>query len=118
MRRVADESDAPNVPAIQLQPLDGPAVDLVIRLQAGQVVADRAPEFAEAGPETLQAARERVVDARPGHVAEAVGPAAADRAQTEETPVPQPELDGARLGRRHRRQAPPGHLSAVDRRSR
>src|SRR5262249_42866094 len=64
--------------------------------------------------EALPPARDCVVRARLRHVAEAVRAPVAHRAEAEERPVGQPELDAVQLARAERRQAAPDHLAAVD----
>ena len=116
MRGVADEDDTADVPSVELQPLDGSAMDLLVGLETIQIVSDQPAESGEVITQTLASAIDRIMQARPRHVAEAIRTAVAHRAQAEETPIPEVELDTAGLLTPDRGQAPPGRLTAINRR--
>ena len=89
-------------------------MDLVVRLEARQIVPHQSAESGEALAQPIEPSPDRVAKPRLGHVAEAVNAATADWTQTEEASVAEPELHALDLARTDRSEAPPRHLPAVD----
>lgn len=90
---VSDENGAGGVPSRLLDPFDSRAVNLLIIVETRQVILDRGAEMAEPLPETLEPALPRVQLPLMGDIREPAGLAVTDRAQAEEAPVVQPELN-------------------------
>src|SRR5947209_16939425 len=105
MRGIADEDDATAVPPIDVQPFDRTAMELLVALQRSQIVSHQSAEPGEALANPFQSALQRIVEARFGRIGKTVRAAPADRAQSEETPIAEPELNTVVFRRMDRRQA-------------
>jgi hypothetical protein len=115
MRGVADQHNPAFMPAIELQPFDGAAMDLFVRVDAAEILMNRRAESREALAQPPEPTGRWIVSALwLVDIAEEIGVPIADRVQTEKAPVTHPELYFGRVLGPYRRQRPPRHLSGID----
>jgi SAM-dependent methyltransferase len=108
MRGITDQDNPPGGPGIQVHPLDGPEVQLLIGLQRSQVLRNRAAETGEPATEPRQPARQRIIDLLAAHRGEAVRLPAADRDHADEAAIAQQHYQLIHPGRSTRYHAAPG----------
>jgi hypothetical protein len=87
MGGVADEQDPAGVPAVQVDGLDRPEMDLLVAGQGGEVAGNQRSEAVEVLAEPVQAPRGRVVERFAVQAGEPVGVPAAHRDQPEVAPL-------------------------------
>ena len=113
MRGVADQHHAADMPLLERQPVDRPAMDLLIALERAEIVLDDASETGKATAQAAEPARHRLMGARLGDVAEAIGAPVSYRAEPEEAALAQVKLQAAEAARPDRRDAAPCHGAGV-----
>jgi hypothetical protein len=89
MRRIPDQDHSAAMPLVEIDPLDCPKVELLIRLQDGEIRRDRRTEFSKAAPEAFEAPWKRVLETFPVNSSKTISATFAHRDQPEKASVPQ-----------------------------
>jgi len=113
MRGVADKHDAAAMPLLDRDPVDRSAMDLFVARECGEIVLDYTGETGEAMAQAVEPARQRLIGARLGNVAKAIGSPVADRAEPKEAALAQVKLKVGEAAGPDRRDAAPGHGAGV-----
>ena len=114
MGGVADEHDATTVPLFDFQPFDRCKMNLLVAVQSRQIILHESAEGGEAAVKPVASPFHRIVTTGLCDIGKTIS-AVPDRADTEETPIAQPELNAIGLRLTDWYQAAPHHLSTIGR---
>ena len=92
MRGIADQNHTAAIPFIKRNPVDRPTMDLLVALQRSEILLYDRAETGEPAAQAVEPAGDRLVSARRGDVAEAVGAPVAYRAEPKEAALAEQKL--------------------------
>src|SRR5260370_17375958 len=83
MRSIPNQDHSAAIPLVDLDPLDGPKMELLVRLQGSEIRRNRRAESNKTASEAFEASDEGIVEARPADRSKTISAALAHRGEPE-----------------------------------